>query len=290
MWHGIAGQISAALGQRYQILTHEALSVAPEERLFRISDGQQPLFIKLAPRNQLDRMAVGIRNLASLRLYDKVCFPTPICCGTAGEHCFMALEFLELHDAEASPQWFSLGAALARLHRSDEQAMYGWDEDNYLDTTVQPNRWQKQWSSFFAEQRIGWQLQLLREQHKLDLDIDIEGVIDTVRRLLSHHNPKPSPLHGDLWRGNCGFTQQQSVLFSPASYFGDRETDLAMTELFGRFPDTFYAGYQSIWPLEPGYAQRRDLYNLYHQLNHYQVSGDSYRNAAIAALTQLLAT
>lgn len=86
---------------------------------------------------------------------------------------------------------------------------------------------------FFAEQRIGWQLQLLKEQNKLDESLDIAGVVDTVSRLLAHHTPIPSPLHGDLWRGNCGFTSQQGVLFSPACYFGDRETDLAMTELFG---------------------------------------------------------
>ena len=290
MWHGIAAQLSAALGHRYNILEHEALSITPEERHFRISDGQQPLFIKLAPRNQLERMTVGLRNLSALKLYDKVYFPSPVCCGIAGDQSFMAQEYLVLQPTDASPHWFSLGAALARLHRSDEQAMYGWDEDTYLSTTLQPNRWHKQWSSFFAEQRVGWQLQLLREQNKLDPEIDIEGVIDTVRRLLIHHTPKPSPLHGDLWRGNCGFTQQHGVLISPACYFGDRETDIALTELFTRFPDGFYDGYQSIWPLDPGYEQRRPLYNLYHQLNQFLVSGEGYRRSAETALMQLLAT
>ena len=149
---------------------------------------------------------------------------------------------------------------------------------------------QKQWSTFFAEQRIGWQLQLLKEQNKLDESLDIAGVVDTVSRLLAHHTPIPSPLHGDLWRGNCGFTSQQGVLFSPACYFGDRETDLAMTELFGQFPDAFYAGYTSIWPLEPEYVHRKSLYNLYHQLNHYLLFGEGYRQPAEAALRSLLAT
>ena len=148
MWHGIAAQLSAALGHRYNILEHEALSITPEERHFRISDGQQPLFIKLAPRNQLERMTVGLRNLSALKLYDKVYFPSPVCCGIAGDQSFMAQEYLVLQATDASPHWFSLGAALARLHRSDEQAMYGWDEDTYLSTTLQPNRWHKQWSSF----------------------------------------------------------------------------------------------------------------------------------------------
>lgn len=290
MWHGIAAQLSAALGHRYNILEHEALSITPQERHFRITNGQQPFFIKLAPRDQLERMAVGARNISALRLYDKLHLPTPVCCGVAGSYSFTAQEYLELLTTDTSPHWFSLGSALARMHRCDEQAMYGWDEDTYIGITLQPNRWQKQWGAFFAEQRIGWQLQLLRERRLLEPEIDIEGVIDTVRRLLSHHNPKPSPLHGDLWRGNCGFTQQQAVVFSPASYFGDREIDLAMTELFTRFPSSFYEGYQSIWPLEPGYEQRRELYNLYHRLNQFLIAGDGYRNSAETALQHLLAT
>ena len=289
MWHGIAEQLSVALGKRYLILERRALSAEPNERRLFISDGKQPLFIKLAPRGQLDRLTCSQRNLAALLLYQQVYLPEPLCCGIAGDCSFIAMGFIPLQEAE-SPHWFSLGAALARLHRSNEQAMYGWDEDNYLGLTPQPNRWQKQWSTFFAEQRIGWQLQLLKEQNKLDVSLDIAGVVDTVSRLLAHHTPVPSPLHGDLWRGNCGFTSHQGVLFSPASYFGDRETDLAMTELFGQFPDTFYTGYNSIWPLEPEYAHRKSLYNLYHQLNHYLLFGEGYRQPAEAALKLLLAT
>ena len=289
MWHGIAEQLSAVLGKRYVITEHKALSVDPNERRLFISDGQHPLFIKLAPRNQLERLNCCQRNLTALRLYNKVVFPEPFCCGVASEYSFIAMEFIPLQEGE-SPHWFSLGAALARLHRCDAQAMYGWDEDNYLGVTAQPNRWQKNWATFFAEQRIGWQLQLLKEQRKLDASIDISGVVDTVGRLLAHHSPMPSPLHGDLWRGNCGFTAQQGVLFSPASYFGDRETDIALTELFGQFPDAFYAGYDSVWPLDPGYPQRKELYNLYHRLNHYALFGDGYRQSAETALKLVLAT
>ena len=84
-------------------------------------------------------------------------------------------------------------------------------------------------------------------------------------------------MHGDLWSGNY-FSDQHQVpcIFDPATYFGLRETDLAMTELFGRLPQKFYDAYQEAFPLNPGYDERKDLYNLYHLLNHLNLFGSSY--------------
>ena len=103
------------------------------------------------------------------------------------------------------------------------------------------------------------------------------------------YSPRPSLLHGDLWGGNFAYADGEPVLFDPAVYFGDREADLAMTELFGGFPAAFYAAYREAWPLDPGYGVRKTLYNLYHVLNHYNLFGGSYADQAEAMATRLLA-
>jgi fructosamine-3-kinase len=83
-------------------------------------------------------------------------------------------------------------------------------------------------------------------------------------------------LHGDLWSGNAGFTGEGPVVFDPAVYYGDREADLAMTELFGGFPREFYDAYRKEWPVDDGYVRRKHLYNLYHLLNHLNLFGGGY--------------
>ena len=108
-----------------------------------------------------------------------------------------------------------------------------------------------------------------------------------VRRLLEGHRPEASLLHGDLWSGNAGFTQDGPVIFDPAVYYGDREADLAMTELFGGFPRSFYDAYDAEWPLPQGYEIRKEVYNLYHLLNHLNLFGAGYL-AQVQATLRLL--
>jgi protein-ribulosamine 3-kinase len=97
-------------------------------------------------------------------------------------------------------------------------------------------------------------------------------------------------LHGDLWAGNKAFTMDgRPVIFDPASYYGDRETDIAMTELFGGFGQSFYSAYQAHLPLPDGYHQRRDLYKLYHLLNHLNLFGGGYLSRCEDVIDSLLA-
>jgi fructosamine-3-kinase len=76
------------------------------------------------------------------------------------------------------------------------------------------------------------------------------------------------------------------VLIDPAVYYGHREADLAMTELFGGFGSRFLAAYHEAWPLDPGYEERRDAYNLYHMLNHLNLFGHSYASSVNAILSR----
>jgi fructosamine-3-kinase len=145
--------------------------------------------------------------------------------------------------------------------------------------------------TFWSENRLGFQLKLALEKgcgprlEKLGQD-----VLQALPMLLTH-NPKPSLLHGDLWAGNSAFDGScQPIVFDPATYYGDREVDLAMTELFGGFSSEFYRGYEATWPLPKGYSERKTVYNLYHILNHFNTFGGAYATQAEEMMRSILAT
>ncbi|MDX1376174.1 MAG: fructosamine kinase family protein [Burkholderiales bacterium] len=199
----------------------------------------------------------------------------------AGERGGEALIEMERLDLGARADWPALAGMLARLHRHTA-ARYGWENDNWIGLAPQLNGWRADWPDFWFERRLAPQAARARAA---GFDFDT----DALRGLLDGHRPPASLLHGDLWHGNVGFTPAGPVLFDPAVYYGDREADLAMSELFGGFPPAFYAAYRAAWPLESGYAQRRDLYNLYHVLNHLNLFGAGYLPQAQTLFARLRA-
>lgn len=177
---------------------------------------------------------------------------------------FLVLEQLDLR---RSGDWAGLAQMLAKLHRKTGPR-FGWHCDNWIGATPQINDWRDDWVTFFHECRIQPQLELARQN-----GYPVAGV---PLNLLKGHKPQPSLLHGDLWSGNAGFIEEGPVIFDPAVYYGDREADLAMTELFGGFPAEFYVAYRKAYPLDAGYEKRKHLYNLYHLLNHLNIFGVGY--------------
>lgn len=182
---------------------------------------------------------------------------------------FIEMEQLELG---GRADWPAMGRMLARLHRKTHDR-FGWSTDNWIGLSPQKNGWSEDWVAFFRDCRLKPQLQ----RAGLSLDFRIE-------KLFKRYAPIPSLLHGDLWSGNAGFMPEGPVIFDPAVYYGDREADLAMTELFGGFPAAFYAAYQKEYPLDGGYSRRKHLYNLYHLLNHLNLFGAGYRAQVEATL------
>ena len=200
---------------------------------------------------------------------------------------FLVLEYLEMR---ASGDYVALGRAIAQVH-SARGEFFGWRRDNYIGITPQTNRRSNSWSDFWRDARLRPQLELGRKNgFGASLLKKGERLLEAAPRLLSGHAPPPSLLHGDLWSGNAGFVENGApVLFDPAVYWGDREADLAMTELFGGFPPDFYSAYSEIAPLDGGYAMRKTLYNLYHVLNHANLFGGSYAAQAERMIDLLLA-
>jgi fructosamine-3-kinase len=215
--------------------------------------------------------------------------PRPICCGESGDHAFLALEWLDFGGGNDRRQGL-LGRQLAALH-AIRQPHFGWRRDNTIGSTPQINDQTDDWLTFWREKRLGFQLNLAaRRGHGGQLQKSGERLLAELAGLFDGYRPFPSLLHGDLWGGNADCTQGgDPVVFDPACYCGDREADVAMTELFGGFSSDFYAGYREILPLDDGYRIRKQLYNLYHVLNHLNLFGSGYRSQAETMIAGLLA-
>jgi fructosamine-3-kinase len=255
-------------------------------RCFMIEGGGRKYFAKINDRSQLDSFAAEADGLSALAAAG-VRVPAPLCRGQAGEEAFLVLEYLDLrgHGDHAA-----LGRSLAIVH-SIRGESFGWRRDNYIGRTPQLNRCSPSWSDFWRQARLEPQLDLARK-NGLGKGLLRKGeqLAEALPGLLSGHAPAASLLHGDLWNGNAGFLADGTpVLFDPAVYRGDREADLAMTELFGGFSKDFYSAYAEAAPLAPGYAVRKTLYNLYHVLNHANLFGGGYAAQAERMVERLLA-
>jgi fructosamine-3-kinase len=239
-----------------------------------------PVFVKIAPIERaamLESEAEGLREIAGAKA---VRVPAVLGCGGTDSRVFLALEWIEFRTGTSRTEAL-LGEQLARLHRTTAAA-FGWHRDNTIGATPQCNDWLADWPGFFARHRLGYQLDLAERTGHGGRWLDQGRTLcERIGAFFDGHRPQPSLLHGDLWGGNWAADASGApVLFDPATYYGDREADLAMTQLFGGFGRAFYDAYQSAWPLDPGAGTRRDLYNLYHVLNHLNLFGGSYRPQA----------
>lgn len=249
------------------------------------SDGRR-YFIKYNRADLAGMFAAESEGLQEIEACGAIRVPHPLCHGVAGMHAFLLLEYLPL---SARGDAAELGRQLASMHRHTAER-FGWRRDNTIGATPQANAWQDDWTGFWREQRLRPQFERAAcnaaPQHLLAQGRNLLAALD---ELLAGHRPQASLLHGDLWAGNHAYWQGRPVLIDPAVYYGDRETDLAMSALFGGFPPDFYAAYQAAWPLAPGYERRRVLYNLYHVLNHFNLFGGSYAGQASRMCEQLAA-
>jgi len=230
-----------------------------------------PGFRKEGALERADAFEAEADGLEALRPHIRV--PRVLERGVRGDKAFILLEHLEL---KRSGDYAAMGRMLAMLHRQ-LGTRFGWARNNYIGSTPQQNGWCDDWAEFWCERRMRPQLEMA------GLKINLGAVA----RLLEKRKPQPSLLHGDLWSGNAGFTAEGPVVFDPAVYYGDREAELAMTELFGGFPREFYDAYNQTWPLDAGYAPRRALYNLYHLLNHLNLFGAGYLGQVKSSLRLL---
>jgi protein-ribulosamine 3-kinase len=249
--------------------------------------GNARFFVRLTdPANRwvLAAEADGLRAIART---GAIRVPRVVASGADASVAFLVLEWLDIVDGGRDA---ALGHALARMHGATS-SRFGWQRDNTIGATPQANAWSDDWTAFFRDRRLRPQLELAeRNGYGGALRRDGEKLLERIPHLLDGHRPTPSLLHGDLWAGNAGRLRDGSpVIYDPATYYGDRETDLAMTELFGGFGPAFHATYREAMPLPAGYERRRTLYNLYHVLNHLNLFGEAYLVRAERMAAELLA-
>jgi len=236
-------------------------------------------FLKTNRHCPADMFACEAHGLAALTVPDGPRVPQALIWGA---DCLL-LEDL----APAAPQegyWEHFGWQLAALHKHTV-GRFGFEEDNYIGSTPQPNGWTADGYAFFGERRLIFQAELAVQQGRLS-GVDAGRVEQLAARLPELVPSQPaSLLHGDLWSGNAlSDASGAPALIDPAAHYGWAEAELGMTQLFGGFPDVFYRAYQEVRPLEPGWRERLGIYNIYHLLNHLNLFGAGYLGAVQAIL------
>ena len=290
-WNSISVTIKDAGGELIDANSVRAVGGGCINNAYSVKAQSHQVFIKLNTASKLAMFEAEAEGLNELARSHCISVPKPLCCGVAGNDAFIAMEHLDLgRPGNSEP----LGQKLAALHRvtrcHNGQPLYGWTRENTIGSTVQRNHDENNWSIFWSKHRLGFQLDLARRSGANQQIVQRgERLCESLGVFFTDYSPEASLLHGDLWSGNVAFDPSgEPVIFDPAVYYGDRETDLAMTELFGGFSATFYAAYQTHYPLDDGYSTRKTLYNLYHILNHYNMFGGAYLSQAGVMIDRLL--
>jgi len=254
---------------------------------WKVNADDKPVFLKTGPAESYDMFVAEADGLRELAGADAIRVPKVLGCISSGNESMLALEWIdfEIADKKAGRK---LGAQLAKQHQV-RQDRFGWRRDNMIGSTPQRNKWSDDWVKFYSERRLGYQLELAaRNGYRGELQIDGRTLLDSIGYYFSDYWPEASLLHGDLWGGNWAAAKGEPVIFDPAVYYGDRESDIAMTKLFGGFGREFYDAYEEAWPMSPGHKERTLLYQLYHVLNHLNLFGTGYLNRALDIMRRLI--
>jgi len=289
MSESFAAALAAALGSKLATVPEARVHGGSINDCFRWQTQHGPVFVKRAPRARLGLLEAEADGLERLRQAGSLRVPETLALGSTAAEAFLVLEWLDLVLPDAASEQ-RLGEALAWQHRNRGPA-YGLERDNFIGATPQPNSPADDWVAFLRERRLGCQLALAAKNgHTGRLQDRGRRLVEVMDVFFATYRPAASLLHGDLWSGNRGaLADGTPVVFDPATYYGDREADISMTQLFGSFGPRFYSAYAATWPLDQAAGTRRDLYNLYHVLNHLNLFGGAYRTQAESMIDRLLA-
>ncbi|HBO38364.1 MAG TPA: fructosamine kinase family protein [Pasteurellaceae bacterium] len=265
MWKSVSQVLADQFGAYYNIKEKNKVHTGEMHEAWIINDGIQPVFIKVNEKSYRSMFRAEADQLELLAKTNTIKVPQVYGVGCSQSHSFLLLEAMPIEPI-SSQAMAEFGTQLAHLHLQTGSEQYGLDFDTWLGPFYQPNEWHVNWATFFAENRIGWQLQICKEKG-IDFG-DIKEIVNVIATKLVKHKPKPSLLHGNLWIENCANVNGAIATYDPACYWGDHECDLAFSELFEPFPQEFYENYNRTFPIdEEGYSDRKPIYMLYYLLN-----------------------
>ena len=285
-WQPIEAAILDATGEPFKVVSSTSVGGGCINTAYHLGNGEKDYFVKINTAALRSMFEAEMTGLAAMADTGTIRVPRPVAIGESDGNSWLVMEYVSFGHAGSGNQALA-GEQLAAMHRSTAD-QFGWLMDNTIGSTPQVNSWCGNWIEFWRDHRLGFQLQLAsRKGYGGSLQSKGEKLLDTFHQLIDHE-PQPSLLHGDLWGGNFSYDSDGNpLIFDPAVYYGDREADLAMTELFGGFGNDFYHGYNRAWPVDPGYKVRKTLYNLYHILNHLNLFGSGYLGQAEGMIERL---
>ena len=289
MWQAIEQAIGESIGEPFHVLSTREVAGGCINDAVCLHGKRYNFFVKLNQPEKLDMFQAEVAGLEAILATSSVRAPRPLAAGSDDSHSWLVMEYIELTRPGGRTREL-LGEQLASMHRIFGPT-FGWKQDNTIGGTPQPNPSEADWITFFRSHRLRFQLDLALSNGASTQLIDSGGrLLEVLPHFFDNYRPQPSLLHGDLWGGNWAADERgKPVIFDPAVYCGDREVDLAMTELFGGFDDRFYQSYRHAWAIDPGYTTRKVLYNLYHVLNHYNLFGAGYARQAQSMIESLIA-
>lgn len=287
-WSEQERAITKATGSAFRVESAQPVGGGCINDAVSVEGGERRFFIKFNAASQLAMFEAEVDGLDAIRDSGTLRTPGAVACGSSGDRAWLILEHLELGPGGVDAGR-RLGELLAAMHAAPGE-LFGWRRDNFIGANPQPNAPGEDWVGFLRNERLGFQLQLAARngapERLLDWGSELLQILPV---FFANYRPRPALLHGDLWGGNwAALASGEPAVFDPAVYRGDREADIAMTELFGGFGRDFHAAYQHHLPLDPGYTTRRDLYKLYHLLNHFNLFGGGYARQAQATIERLL--
>jgi len=286
-WKHVIKHINTVENSNIDFNNIEAISGGCINQTWKATDtNNQNWFIKENKPTLISMFEAEAAGLAVIQQSKSIRAPKPICYGKTNDFSYLVMEYISM---QSGINQLTTGEQLAQMHQTT-QPLFGWERDNTIGSTPQLNQQHKNWVNFWKEQRLIPQLTLAKQKGYSNTAYDAGlKLVDHLELFFRQYQPDPSLLHGDLWGGNCATdSANHPVIFDPALYYGDRETDIAMTELFGGFSQTFYDSYNAVYPLNSDYKTRKTLYNLYHILNHYNLFDGGYASQAESMTRQLL--
>jgi len=249
-------------------------------------DEETKVFVKLSHEDIFDPEVAGLnamRQTEAIRVAEVVGNGRSV----DGRH-LLVLEAIEAQPDSSNRSFFERFARhLAEMHRNSSADRFGFEHDNFLGASVQPNPWNEDWVEFWAQRRLGFQLKLAQDNGVGGAELQrlADKLIGRLDRFIGGTAERPALIHGDLWSGNWLCDQHsQPVLIDPAVYFANREAEFGMTTLFGGLPQSFYDAYNEAWPMADNWEDRVAIYRLYHLLNHLNLFGNAYLSQCLEIL------